>query len=243
MLIEYGNTTARPEWYLEETSATGFSRIYYILSGRIHYRDSNSSLDLEPGRVYVLPSAIPYRAMRERTPEFICTYMHISFEEAQVNALIELDPNKDECLKNYILTIRSAIDQNGHRLLDRLADSFSCFLQDHHAYIPSTPMQKTVLQYVREHLSENIVIEELSHLLSYHPNYFIRLYKQETGYTPYQYILQQRMQYAVVLLNKGKSNQEICEACGYTDSSTFTRAFRQYYGVTPQKYRMGLRKP
>ena len=51
------------------------------------------------------------------------------------------------------------------------------------------------------------------------------------------------VQYAVTQLNKGLSNEEVCYACGYTDSSTFTRAFRKYYGVALQKYRKGFRKP
>ena len=92
-------------------------------------------------------------------------------------------------------------------------------------------------------ISEDLTIERLSELFNYHPNYFIRLFRRETGYTPYQYIVQQRMQYAVTQLNQGLPNEEVCYSCGYTDSSTFTRAFRKYYGVAPQKYRKGFRKP
>ncbi len=51
------------------------------------------------------------------------------------------------------------------------------------------------------------------------------------------------MQYALTQLNMGFPNDAVCYDCGYTDSSTFTRAFRKYYGVAPQKYRKGFRKP
>lgn len=243
VLIEYGNTIARADWYLDESTSTGYSRVYYILNGELYYEDASGSFTLHPGKLYVLPSWGPYRVERNHTAEFSCTYMHISFDDARVTSLIEMDPEEDTCLQYYLKTVQSAITEEKHQLLEKLANAFSGFLQGHHSFVPSSEMQNAVQQYVREHISEEISIESMSHMLSYHPNYFIRLFKEETGYTPYQFLLQQRMQYAVVLLNKGMSNQETCEACGYTDSSTFTRAFRQYYGVTPQKYKNGFRRP
>lgn len=243
MLIEFGNTTARMDWYLNETVATGYSRVYYIYSGELYYEDETETRTLHAGMLYILPSALPYRVRRNKEIEFRCTYMHIAFDDAKVLNLIEKDPEEDPCVMSYLMTVKSAIHEGKYPLTEKLADCFSCLLQGHHSYVASSQMQNTVLQYVREHIAEEIRIEDMSQILSYHPNYFIRLFKEETGYTPHQFLFQQRMQYAVVLLNKGYSNQETCDACGYTDSSTFTRAFRRYYGVTPQKYKNGFRRP
>ena len=160
-----------------------------------------------------------------------------------MNALIELSVQNNSCLDHFIQAVSRAIEEERIELLEQLAESFSFFLKDSEAFIRNSEMLTLVQSYILRHISEELSIEDLSLLFNYHPNYFIRLFHRETGYTPYQYIVQQRMQYAVTQLNKGLPNEEVCYACGYTDSSTFTRAFRKYYGVAPQKYRKGFRKP
>ena len=243
MLIEYGNTVVRDTWELNEESPTGYSRIYYVLEGEVTYEAADGRKALKPGYLYVLPSTIPYHVWRNRKKPFACTYLHVEFSKYRVSSLIELEVEKGSCLEDFIATISAAIREERIELLEQLAEAFSAFLRNKEGFVANSQMLTTVQKHIVRHISEDLTIEGLSQLFSYHPNYFIRLFRRETGYTPYQYIVQQRMQYAVTQLNKGLPNEEVCYACGYTDSSTFTRAFRKYYGVAPQKYRKGFRKP
>ncbi|MBR0215816.1 MAG: helix-turn-helix transcriptional regulator [Clostridia bacterium] len=243
MLIEYGNTVVVPSWELSEEIPTGYSRIYYVRTGEVTYESSDERRPLKPDHLYILPSTIPYHVWRNREKDFACTYLHVDFSQYRVNALIELSVQNNSCLDHFIQAVSRAIEEERIELLEQLAESFSFFLKDSEAFIRNSEMLTLVQAYILRHISEELSIEDLSLLFNYHPNYFIRLFHRETGYTPYQYIVQQRMQYAVTQLNKGLPNEEVCYACGYTDSSTFTRAFRKYYGVAPQKYRKGFRKP
>lgn len=242
MLLDYGNTVVSPVWKLAEAVPTGFSRIYYVVSGNVIYEDSDIRCHLIPGHVYFLPSTVPYRVWRENDQDFVCTYLHVDFNRYSVNRLIGLKVENGTCLSDFIGTVKNAIREERISLLEQLAESFSFFLQGQEHFNQKSAMLKTVQKYIMEHISEELRIEDMSKLFNYHPNYFIRLFRQETGYTPYQYIVQMRMQYAVIQLNRGLPNDEVCYACGYTDSSTFTRAFRKYYGISPQKYRRGYRK-
>ena len=243
MLIEYGNTTVRPNWELNEEAPAGYSRIYYIISGELTYESAEERRIMKPGRLYALPSTEPYRVRRDPSMDFTCTYLHVVFSQYRVNGLIELEVPEDSCLGELILTVQKAISEKRIELLERLAESFALFLKENECFVQNSQMLTRVQQFIFGHISEEMTIERLSLLFNYHPNYFIRLFRKETGYTPYQYIIQQRMQYAVTQLNMGLPNDAVCYACGYTDSSTFTRAFRKYYGVAPQKYRKGFRKP
>ena len=243
MLIEYGNTVVLPTWELSEEVPTGYSRVYYVHTGEVTYEAADGRRPLKPGCLYALPSTVPYRVWRNREKDFSCTYLHVDFSKYRVNALIELAVEPDSCLDLFVRTVAEAIREERIELLEQLADSFSCFFRESEAFVPNSQMLNRVQSHIQRHISEDLTIEKLSRLFSYHPNYFIRLFRRETGYTPYQYIVQQRMQYAVTQLNKGLPNEEVCYACGYTDSSTFTRAFRKYYGVAPQQYRKGHRKP
>ena len=243
MLIEYGNTVVLPTWELIENAPTGYSRIYYVLEGDLTYESADLRQEMKPGFLYVLPSTVPYHVWRNPEKDFVCTYLHVVFNKFRVNSLIELSVEEESCRNDFISTINKAIRERRIELLEHLAEDFSLFLKGCDGFIQNSQMLTRVQKHIVRHISEELTIEGLSHLFNYHPNYFIRLFRQETGYTPYQYIVQQRMQYAVTQLNKGLPNEEVCYACGYTDSSTFTRAFRKYYGVAPQKYRKGSRKP
>ena len=243
MLIEYGNTIVKPTWELNEEVPTGYSRIYHVLEGDVTYESADTRQSLKPGFLYALPSTAPYRVWRDKSRDFACTYLHVDFSKYRVSALIELPVEQDSCLAGFVATVAAAIREERIGLLEQLAENFSFFLKAADGFVQNSQMLTQVQKHIVRHISEELTIEGLSQLFSYHPNYFIRLFRRETGYTPYQYIVQQRMQYAVTQLNKGLPNEEVCYACGYTDSSTFTRAFRKYYGVAPQKYRKGFRKP
>jgi AraC-like DNA-binding protein len=243
MLSEYGNTVVLPTWELIEKAPTGYSRIYYVLEGDLTYESADIRRAMKPGYLYILPSTVPYHVWRNPEKDFVCTYLHGVFNKYRVTNLIELSVEEESCLNDFISTINKAIRERRIELLEHLAEDFSFFRKGSEGFIQNSQMLNRVQKHIARHISEELTIEELSHLFNYHPNYFIRLFRQETGYTPYQYIVQQRMQYAVTQLNKGIPNEEVCYACGYTDSSTFTRAFRKYYGVAPQKYRKGFRKP
>ncbi len=243
MLIEYGNTVVLPSWELIENTPTGYSRVYFVRTGEVTYESAEGQRSLKPGYLYALPSTIPYHVWRNTEKEFACTYLHVDFIKYRVRSLIETEVVPESCLDLFIRTITEAIQEERVDLLESSADSFSCFFRENEAFVPNSRMLNRVQSHILKHISEELTIESLSSLFNYHPNYFIRLFRRETGYTPYQYIVQQRMQYALTLLNRGLPNEEVCYACGYTDSSTFTRAFRKYYGVAPQKYRKGHRKP
>ena len=94
------------------------------------------------------------------------------------------------------------------------------------------------ITYIYEHSSEGISVEQLSSLSGLSTYYFIRLFKQETGYTPHEYIVNQRMASARYLLKyTSMTIKEICFNCGFSSESVFCNAFKKRYGRTPHQYR------
>lgn len=79
---------------------------------------------------------------------------------------------------------------------------------------------------------------ELAALVQLSPNYFVQLFKQSTGVTPYQYVLNYRIKTAKHLLAQSKlSISQIAQNVGFFDQSRLTKLFRQHVGVTPKQYR------
>ena len=92
------------------------------------------------------------------------------------------------------------------------------------------------LTYVNEHLAEKIVAEQLASKLYVSRTTLLTTFKQYTGVTLNNYILNCRIKKAISMLKNGKTEQEVVEECGFCDSSAFIRSFKKVYSITPMQY-------
>lgn len=100
------------------------------------------------------------------------------------------------------------------------------------------PEEYTIKQVVDSHLFEDLSIEELADLSYMSPSTFKRKFKQLIGESPGRYIKQKRMEKAAELLKISSENiTQISFACGYKDPGHFSKAFRNFYGYSPKKFR------
>ena len=95
-----------------------------------------------------------------------------------------------------------------------------------------------IVDYIDEHLSQNIGLAELAQLLDISQFHFSRLFKQSVGISPYQYLLQQRIERAKQLLKQtDQPITDIALLCGFNSHSHLSKRFRQATGLTPRAYR------
>ncbi|MEO0521200.1 MAG: AraC family transcriptional regulator [Cyanobacteria bacterium P01_A01_bin.116] len=95
-----------------------------------------------------------------------------------------------------------------------------------------------VLDYIDAELAEEIKLSNLAAVVGMSPFHFGRMFKQSTGISPHQYVIQQRIERAKRLL-KGSDRPiiDIALACGFTSHSHLSRQFRKVMGTTPSHYR------
>jgi AraC-like DNA-binding protein len=87
--------------------------------------------------------------------------------------------------------------------------------------------------YISRHFLETISIADIAaqaHLSEYH---FIRLFKKVFQLTPYQYVLELRLQYGCDLLVQGCKPVDVAIQIGFADQAAFTKAFKKKFGCTP----------
>lgn len=99
------------------------------------------------------------------------------------------------------------------------------------------PMVEQVADYIDQHIREGISVEELAvqvHMSKYH---FLRKFKEQTGVTVHNFVLNKRLIRASEELLQGKSLTEVWQDSGFADYSSFLRNFKKAYGVSPGKYR------
>lgn len=78
--------------------------------------------------------------------------------------------------------------------------------------------------YINENLSTDLSIDNLAERLFISKYYFMRLFKEQTGYSVHKYILEKRIIYTKKLVEEGEKVTTACQKAGFKDYSTYLRA-------------------
>ena len=101
--------------------------------------------------------------------------------------------------------------------------------------------QRTVADYIEAHVSEHISLAELAQLVRLSSYHFCRAFKQSFGMPPHRYHTQRRMERAKLMLAKpAVSVTDVGMAIGFSETSSFTSAFRKATGLTPTGYQRSV---
>jgi AraC family transcriptional regulator len=101
--------------------------------------------------------------------------------------------------------------------------------------------QKKLTQYIEEHLADELSLSCLAQLVQLSPFHFSRAFKQSFGVPPHRYLILRRIDRAKAFLAERKlSVTEIGLDVGFSETSSFTAAFRRITGETPTDYRRSL---
>ena len=92
------------------------------------------------------------------------------------------------------------------------------------------------LSLVKQRFSEKLVAEHLAREVRVGRTTLMNNFKKYTGMTLGEYILKCRLTAAIELLSAGSSERETAERCGFGESSSLIRSFKQHFGITPKKY-------
>lgn len=212
------------------------------------------------GAVGIYPAFVPHIVNWNGEIEFI----EIDLDPQTLNRFVDesIDSNRykiipqsaisDPLIYSIGIALKAELESDG--LGDRLyAESAATMLAAHivrHYSTQSSTLKtvsgglsrgklRQVVDYMNNHLEENLSLVELSALVQISPHHFARLFKQSTGFSPHQYLLNSRIQTAkkLLIIRKDITIAEIALQVGFHDQSRFTNVFRKYTGITPKKYR------
>lgn len=104
-----------------------------------------------------------------------------------------------------------------------------------HAYIEKFI---NVCNYITEHCTENITVDELANIAGFSKFHFSRLFKQFNGMSCYDYLTRKRIAFAeTLLIQPNISITEVAMRSGFGSLSTFNRIFKAAKGCTPSEYK------
>ena len=97
---------------------------------------------------------------------------------------------------------------------------------------------KTVKEYFMEHYNENFTLRDIAKIVNYSTYHFIRIFKSNTGKTPFEYLLDIKVDKAKeMLVHTDRSVTDICYYCGFNNRTHFSTLFKNKVGVSPSQYR------
>ena len=95
-----------------------------------------------------------------------------------------------------------------------------------------------VIDYIEEHIKDEMDPENLAKMAGYSPYHFYRVFQKHTGYTLMDYVVKRRLQYALHELVNGKKVIEIAMDYGFDTHAGFTKAFKKCFGSPPSLYKI-----
>ena len=98
------------------------------------------------------------------------------------------------------------------------------------------PRVEDILSFINSNLDKDLSIDTFSKKFYLNKYYLMHLFKKETGYTLYGYIQKKRIIKASDLIKSGMQAGEVCSLCDFGDYSTFVRAFKKEFELSPKQY-------
>ena len=148
-----------------------------------------------------------------------------------IDGTSEVDLNKD-VEKLYLTTDFQSLTGLVDAAIDRLSACFEDKSQTGHKEVD------IVKQYIYRNYGSELGIDMLAEMVYLAPSYLSTVFKKETGQNLSKFIKSYRMERAKDMLENSMAKiVDIGNMCGYQNVSYFCSSFREFYGVSPQKFR------
>jgi AraC family transcriptional regulator len=213
----------------------------------------------DKGTAGLTPAGATHQALWDRPIDLTLIFLKPTFVE-QVAAeitkgdritLIPKHATEDLALAHLGLLLKAELAaecSTGLLYRESLETALVVRLIQHHStrqvILPSTahklsPKQLQILfDYIQANLEQDICLADLARLSNFSEYHLCRIFKQSTGVSVYQYVLQQRVAFARQLLQRTDLKiADIALRCGFSSHSHLTRHFTKIVGVSPRHIR------
>ncbi|CUH93416.1 AraC family transcriptional regulator [Herbinix luporum] len=244
-----------------------YTELAYILSGKGKYLVDGIEYDVEAGDLVICNPGIMHTHIvtntKEPTIEFIAGFTDYHFKNMTQNSLEIKDgtcilkttaeikqkimmhcyamiAEKESCnvgkyfmikthlMQMLLLVMREIVDNEDYEQSTCNFDSYN----KNHAV-------KKIINYLNENYNKKISLEQLAHNMYLSPVYISKIFKEETGESPINYLIKIRLEKAkdILLKDVNSSIKNIANQVGYEDAYHFSKLFKKYYGISPLHYR------
>ncbi|HEX2945208.1 MAG TPA: AraC family transcriptional regulator [Clostridia bacterium] len=201
----------------------------------INKKYSNSK-DIKFISLFIEPNKLRELSKSEFNKTGISFFNNTSYLSNNILTLIskfEMEYRSKQAGYQFILDCLSI--ETSINLMRELRNNMSC-MPEHRKYSARREIN-TVIDYLWENVNMEFSLDKLCSIVNLSPYYFMRLFKDYTGKTPYEYYIDIKISRALEYLKTKKySITEICFILGFSSHSHFTSVFRKRVGRTPSEF-------
>lgn len=251
-----------PYFRTMEFHAHDFLELYYFLDGSVTYYIEDQVYDLCPGDLLIIPAGKMHRpviANEHAAYERMVLWITPQYLQSIDSPAGDLQKNLQKVGEHgYCVPFRGDETVFVTALLKKLlymqkndtdpkfcAGAVELYLWTifrSYGVIDTTHRNETqvipqVIRYITEHFSEPLTLEDIAAEFFVSKSYLNRHFKAYTNSTVYAYIMALRLTHARRMLREGTPAVEAGRECGFSDYSTFYKAFKTQTGLSPQQFK------
>ncbi len=130
----------------------------------------------------------------------------------------------DICIQDLLLTLNRLFYEHEHL----------------HPLNNNTYLFDQIINYIDTHLDEQLSLDKLSEIFYISKYYIAHLFKEHIGMSIHKYITKRRLENCVYGINNGQSIRDVYQDFGFNDYSSFFRAFKKEYSMSPKEYQINI---
>ncbi len=244
-----------------------FTELAYVLSGKGKYLVEGKELEVEAGDLIICNPGVKHTHIitnpKEPTIEFISGFTDFHFKNMAPNSIdfpdggcilhTTAELKQELSMHCYAMIAERESNQIGRYFMFKthlmqmlllvmreIAQIDQCEQKgcNFESYNKSYAVNR-IINYLNENYEHKISLEQIAHNMYLSPVYISKIFKEETGESPINYLIKIRLEKAKdILLNSNSGSiKSIANQVGYDDVYHFSKLFKKYYGISPLYYK------
>ncbi len=243
------------------------TELAYILSGKGRYLVNGNEFDVDTGDLIICNPGVKHKQLltnpKEPSMKFITGFTNYHFKDMPANSLLLKNGG---CILHTTAELRQELYKHCYAMLTEEENNQvgRYFMLKTHlmqmlllimreiADVEKTEQKgcsfetynkiyavNRIINYLNENYNHKISLEKIAHNMYLSPVYISKIFKEETGESPINYLIKIRLEKAKEILqtNDAGSIKDIASQVGYDDVYHFSKLFKKYYGISPLYYR------
>ncbi len=243
--------TLTPSWH-DKNVILPNSKLFYILEGEIFIQTPSGSFVAKSGDMVLIPAGVKHSFRLTKLNHAKKCWFHFDISKGS-NGFFEnlslpykIKVGKNDFIKSTFDSIffhsKTSLEEDRLSVASGVFTLISFYLKKCN-YIKNESSADdeidSVILYIKNHYEENLSLKTLSNHANLSPNYFVRKFKERTGYSPLQFVNVMKMERAKYLIEQSDhSIGKIMEQLGFYDASHFSKLFKKYCGYSPKNFRV-----